>query len=111
MNQLSKRFQLIDSLTTLSTMDKKNLKYIISLSGQKLDQWYSEATDEELDYVEELYLRAATEVSLKNHLASVQEKFIEDVYDKVEDTTEAKEYLKNFTLKGDYNGNTNTEQP
>jgi len=82
--------ELLEMITSMNTRDKKNLKFLLTITPKSYAKWYVQATQEDLEYADELLARAKNEILLRMH---------EDKMDEVPDVSEAKELLKKFQLK------------
>lgn len=74
----------------MNDWDKNNLNFILSLDEEGFEVWYATLSTDDMDYALELLKTARTEVAIQ--MASLN--------DDVEDVTDAKNVLKQFTLKG-----------
>ena len=74
----------------MNAWDKNNLMFIMKLSNKELIEWFMESSEDDRLYAEELLARAHLELDIKDLEFS----------DMVEDLSEAKSVLKQFTLKG-----------
>jgi len=70
--------------------DKSNLQFILSLNEDEFEDWYACLDEDDIAYAMEILQMARTEVNMQ--LVSLN--------DDVEDVTDAKNVLKQFTLKG-----------
>jgi hypothetical protein len=71
--------------------DQANYFYIMSLSPEQFEKWYDSLSPDDVDYALELLQQARTEVDLQ----------VAELYDSLEDTSDAVDILKRFTLKGE----------
>lgn len=74
----------------MNDRDKSNLQYILSLNEEKFEHWYATLSTDDMDYAMELLRTARTEIAIQ--MASLN--------DDVKDVSDAKNVLKQFTLKG-----------
>ena len=74
----------------MNDWDKNNLQFILSLNEDEFEDWYACLDEDDVAYAMELLKQARTEVNVQ--LASL--------YDDILDVTDAKNVLKQFTLKG-----------
>ena len=74
----------------MNDWDKDNLNFILSLNENEFQYWYACLDEDEIAYAMELLKTARTEVNMQ--LASLN--------DDINDVTDAKNLLKQFTLKG-----------
>jgi hypothetical protein len=74
----------------MNDWDKNNLNFIMSLSSKEFDDWYECLDDDDIKYAMELLAQARAEVA---------EQFASSL-DDIKDTTDAKNVLGKFTLKG-----------
>ena len=70
--------------------DKDNLKFILSLKPQDFHNWYESLTDDDAMYAMELVNMARSELETK----------VAELFDNIEDCSDAKHVLGKFTLKG-----------
>ena len=70
--------------------DKDNLKFILALKPQDFQNWYESLTEDDAMYAMELVAMARTELETQ----------VAELFDKVEDFSDAKNVLGKFTLKG-----------
>jgi hypothetical protein len=70
--------------------DKDNLKFILALKPQDFQNWYESLTEDDAMYAMELVSMARTELETQ----------VAELFDKVEDCSDAKNVLGKFTLKG-----------
>ncbi len=68
--------------------DRNNLNFILSLDEDGFEKWYVTLSDDDVDYALELLKAARTEVAMKHS----------EIFDDVEDCTEAVQVLKGFML-------------
>ena len=76
--------------SNMNERDKSNLQYILSLNEEKFEHWYATLSGDDADYAMELLKTARTEIAVQ--MASLN--------DDVKDVSDAKNVLKQFTLKG-----------
>ena len=101
-----KRMSMIKNLD-MPERDKNNLLFLMNCSEDEMVNFLTNASQDDIDYAEHLFKTANKMIAKKLYQFDMEEnKF----YDDVKDFSDAKEYLKKFTLKGDYNGNTGTKQ-
>lgn len=74
----------------MNDWDKNNLQFILSLNEDEFSDWYACLDDDDVAYAMELLQTARTEVNMQ--LASL--------HDEVNDVSDAANFLKQFTLKG-----------
>jgi len=74
----------------MNKRDINNLKFLLSLSAEDMKIFVSLATEDDLQYIEELFTQARAGV-----VAKILEQDME-----VDTLDQTKEYLKKFTLKG-----------
>jgi hypothetical protein len=74
----------------MNDRDKNNLQFILSLDEEGFEDWYVTLDQDDMDYAMELLQQARTEVALQ----------IASLHDDIEDVSDAKSVLKQFTLKG-----------
>lgn len=87
--------------------DKDNLLFLMNCSEDEMVNFLQNSSQDDIDYAEELFKTANKLMAKKLYQLDLEEnKFNDDV----KDFSQAKEYLKKFTLKGNYNGNTGTKQ-
>ena len=87
--------------------DKDNLLFLMNCSEDEMVNFLQNSSQDDIDYAEQLFKTANKMIAKKLYQFDLEEnKFNDDV----KDFSVAKEYLKKFTLKGDYNGNTGTKQ-
>lgn len=72
----------------MNDWDKNNLQFILSLTPKEFEDWYECLDDDDVAYAMELLQTARTEVNMQ--LASL--------HDDIEDVSDAKKLLKQFTL-------------
>jgi hypothetical protein len=70
--------------------DTENLKFILALSADQFDVWFSSLSNDDADYAMELLEMARAEVTLK----------VAELNDEPVSLNEAKNVLGKFTLKG-----------
>jgi hypothetical protein len=74
----------------MNDWDKNNYNFIMSLSPEEFDKWASGLEQDDVDYAIELIQQARQELSMLEA----------ELVDNVEDLAEARNVLKQFTLKG-----------
>ena len=100
------RMNMIKTLD-MPQKDKDNLLFLMNCSEDEMVNFLQNSSQDDIDYAEQLFKTANKMIAKKLYQFDMEEnKF----YDDVKDFSDAKEYLKKFTLKGDYNGNTGTKQ-
>ncbi len=72
----------------MNDFDRENLEFFINASSSEFDDWAEQAADDDLQYAINLIRQARREL-LEQEL---------QVLDSVEDTQQAQEILKQFTL-------------
>ncbi len=73
----------------MNNWDKNNLQFILSLTPEQFDEWYSSIGQDDVEYAIEIIKQARLETSL----------MIAEAFDDTEDLTEARQVLSKFTLK------------
>lgn len=76
--------------SNMNDWDKNNLQFILSLDEEGFEDWYATLSTDDMDYALELLKTARTEVAMQ----------VASLHDDLEDVTDAKNVLKQFTLKG-----------
>jgi hypothetical protein len=79
--------------------DKRNLKFLLSLGKIGLMRFFAQASQEEMLYASVLLNRYREEMIEKQYEKEIEEYMAQDDSN-IEDSNEAKEYLKKFRLKG-----------
>ena len=74
----------------MNDWDKNNLQFILSLNEDEFEDWYACLDEDDVAYAMELLKTARSEIHVQ--LASL--------HDDIFDVTDAKNVLKQFTLKG-----------
>ena len=74
----------------MNDWDKNNYNFIMSLSPKEFDEWASGLEQDDVDYAIELIQQARRELSLLEA----------ELTDNVEDLVQARNVLKQYTLKG-----------
>ena len=73
----------------MNDFDRDNLDFFINGNQEEFDAWADQASDEELQYAMEL-IRSRRRELIEEEL---------QIFDQVPDTSQAKEFLKQFTLR------------
>jgi len=74
----------------MNDFDRDNLEFFLTVSTSEFDEWADQASMEDINYAIKLIQTARLEL--------VNQEI--DLLDQVEDTSEAKQFLKKFTLAG-----------
>jgi hypothetical protein len=73
----------------MNQWDKDNLRFLMSVDTPTFEDWFDQADQDDIDYALELLAQAKAEVSLK----------AAEIFDDVEDFTEANDVLKKVMIK------------
>jgi hypothetical protein len=68
--------------------DKSNLDFIRSLSEEAFDEWSASLSEDDVEYALELLRTARSELAVMHA----------EIFDELEDTTQAQQVLKKFML-------------
>jgi hypothetical protein len=101
-----KRMSMIQELD-MPKKDKDNLLFLMNCSEDQMIDFLQKASQDDIDYAEELFKSANKMIVKKLQQMDLEQNMLND---DVKDFSQAKVYLKKFTLKGDYNGNTGKKQ-
>jgi len=74
----------------MNDWDKNNLNFILSLNEQEFTDWYECLDDDDIEYAMEILKQARIEIAMQ----------VASLHDDIEDVSDAKTVLKQFTLKG-----------
>lgn len=74
----------------MNEFDRDNLEFFLTVSTSEFDEWADQASMEDINYAIKLIQTARLEL--------VNQEI--DLLDQVEDISEAKQFLKKFTLAG-----------
>lgn len=76
--------------TIMNDWDRNNLNFILSLTPEQFEDWYSSIDQDDVEYAIELIKQGRLETAMK----------VAEIFDNTEDLTEANKVLNKFTLKG-----------
>ncbi len=76
--------------SSMNDKDKYNLQFMLSLSTNQFTDWYQSISFDDREYANELLDQAKQEIIMQ----------VASMHDDIEDVTDAKKFLKQFTLKG-----------
>lgn len=74
----------------MNDYDLNNLKYIMSLDEHQFDEWMMKVGDDDINYAIEIIQARRVEIALLEA----------ELFDEVEDLSEANTILSKYTLKG-----------
>jgi hypothetical protein len=74
----------------MNDKDKYNLQFMLALSTNQFTDWYQSISFADREYANELLDQAKQEIIMQ----------VASMHDDIEDVTDAKKCLKQFTLKG-----------
>jgi hypothetical protein len=74
----------------MNDWDRNNLHFIMSLTPEQFDEWYSSISQDDVEYAIEIIRQARSETVVK----------MAEIFDDAEDLSLARSVLANFTLKG-----------
>jgi hypothetical protein len=74
----------------MNDWDRNNLQFILSLTPEQFDEWYSSISQDDVEYAIEIIRQARSETVVK----------MAEIFDDAEDLSLARSVLANFTLKG-----------
>jgi hypothetical protein len=74
----------------MNDWDRNNLQFILSLTPEQFDEWYSSISQDDVEYAIEIIRQARSETVVK----------MAEIFDEVPDLSLARSVLANFTLKG-----------
>lgn len=74
----------------MNDWDRNNLEFILSLTTEQFDKWYSSISQDDVDYAIEIMSRARLETNER----------ISEIFGEGDDLALARSVLANFTLKG-----------
>ena len=80
--------------------DKENLKFLMSVSPEVLQDWYNTVSQEDVDYAMELLKHASDELDRTALVQAAKEFINRSLDDEILDCSTAKTLLSKFTLKG-----------
>lgn len=74
----------------MNDWDRNNLNFILSLTPEQFEDWYSSIDQDDVEYAIELIKQGRLETAMR----------VAEIFDNTEDLTEANKVLNKFTLKG-----------
>lgn len=74
----------------MNDWDRNNLQFIMSLTPEQFDEWYSSISQDDVEYAIEIIKQARSETVVK----------MAEIFDETEDLSLARTVLSKFTLKG-----------